>query len=390
MENKTIRVLGKGITAQAIKKKFNNVILYDESDFSSYDKKSQDITVVSPGIPPYNKMLKDCNNIQSDYDLFSSVMPYSIWISGTNGKTTTTQMLQHLLEDKGSVYGGNIGVPLCSLDEKKNIWILETSSFTLHYTNKAKPNLYILLPISEDHISWHGSYDEYIKAKLKPLDSMLEGEIAIIPEVYKDYPSKACKITYKNAQDLCDEFGIIKNEVDFKEPFLLDALLAMACKIILFDEKDYKKINTFVIDEHKLEELRDEKNRLWVNDTKGTNIDATMSGLGSYKGKKIYLILGGDDKGANLRPLFDFLQDFNIEIFIIVSNFKRLITLCKEYSFMYFYEGNYIKTLEKIDSKLDLESVGILSPAASSLDEFTSYAQRGNIFKEFVRNLRLN
>lgn len=390
MENKTIRVLGKGITAQAIKKKFNNVILYDESDFSSYDKKSQDITVVSPGIPPYNKMLKDCNNIQSDYDLFSSVMPYSIWISGTNGKTTTTQMLQHLLEDKGSVYGGNIGVPLCSLDEKKNIWILETSSFTLHYTNKAKPNLYILLPISEDHISWHGSYDEYIKAKLKPLDSMLEGEIAIIPEVYKDYPSKACKITYKNAQDLCDEFGIIKNEVDFKEPFLLDALLAMACKIILFDEKDYKKINTFVIDEHKLEELRDEKNRLWVNDTKGTNIDATMSGLGSYKGKKIYLILGGDDKGANLRPLFDFLQDFNIEIFIIGSNFKRLITLCKEYSFMYFYEGNYIKTLEKIDSKLDLESVGILSPAASSLDEFTSYAQRGNIFKEFVRNLRLN
>ncbi len=127
-----------------------------------------------------------------------------------------------------------------------------------------------------------------------------------------------------------------------------------------------------------------------MNDTKGTNIDATMSGLGSYKGKKIYLILGGDDKGANLRPLFDFLQDFNIEIFIIGSNFKRLITLCKEYSFMYFYEGNYIKTLEKIDSKLDLESVGILSPAASSLDQFTSYAQRGNIFKEFVRNLRLN
>lgn len=390
MENKTIRVLGKGITAQAIKKKFNNVILYDESDFSFYDKKSQDITVVSPGIPPYNKMLEECNNIQSDYDLFSSVMPYSIWISGTNGKTTTTQMLQHLLEDKGSVYGGNIGVPLCSLDENKNIWILETSSFTLHYTKKAKPNLYVLLPISEDHISWHGSYDEYIKAKLKPLDSMLEGEIAIIPEDYKDYPSKACKITYKNAQDLCDEFGIIKNEVDFKEPFLLDAILAMACKIILFDEKDYKKINTFVIDEHKLEELRDEKNRLWVNDTKGTNIDATMSGLGSYKAKKIYLILGGDDKGANLRPLFDFLQDFNIEIFIIGSNFKRLIALCEEYSFMYFYEGNYIKTLEKIDSKLDLESVGILSPAASSLDEFTSYAQRGNIFKEFVRNLRLN
>jgi UDP-N-acetylmuramoylalanine--D-glutamate ligase len=131
-------------------------------------------------------MVKKANNIQSDYDLVYKDMPFSIWISGTNGKTTTTQMCQYLLKDKGSVCGGNIGTPVTLLDKNAPIWILETSSFTFHYTNIAKPNLYILLPISEDHITWHGSFEEYKKAKLKPLDMMLEGEIAIIPEEFKD------------------------------------------------------------------------------------------------------------------------------------------------------------------------------------------------------------
>ena len=67
---------------------------------------------------------------------------------------------------------------------KKNL-ILETSSFTLHYTNKAKPNIYILLPISEDHISWHGSFKEYEKSKLKPLDNLIKSDIAIIPKIYE-------------------------------------------------------------------------------------------------------------------------------------------------------------------------------------------------------------
>ena len=140
------------------------VILYDDNDFSTYDKTSNDITVVSPGIMPSNKMVKESKNIISEYDLFSDIMPFSIWISGTNGKTTTTQMCQHILKDRDSLCGGNIGTPLAKLDKDVNIWILETSSFTLHYTNKAKPNLYILLPISEDHISWHGSYEAYKEA----------------------------------------------------------------------------------------------------------------------------------------------------------------------------------------------------------------------------------
>lgn len=385
-----IRVLGKGITAQAIKDTFDDVVLYDDSDFNTYNTNSDDITIVSPGIPPYNDMVKASKNIQSDYDLFADTMPFSIWISGTNGKTTTTQMIQHLLVDKGSVCGGNIGTPISYLDKDAPIWILETSSFTFHYTNKAKPSLYILLPISEDHITWHGSFEEYKNAKLKPLDMMVEGEIAIIPEEFKDYPTAAYKITYKNSDDLCEAFDIKKQEVKFKEPFLLDALLALASKKIIFDEVDYRKINLYKVDEHKVEEFTDNLNRTWIDDSKATNVDATINALSSYCEKKIYLILGGDDKGANLEPLFEYIKELNIEIFAIGSNSRRVYNYCLEYNL----KANDCKVLEcaveKISTNHDKNTIAMLSPAAASLDQFRSYKARGKKFKDLVSRLSLN
>jgi len=387
IDNRAIRVLGKGLTAQAVKDKFPNATLYDDSDFSTYDLNSDEITVVSPGIPPFNEMIKKSNNLQSDYDLYSDIMPFSLWISGTNGKTTTTQMTQHLLEEYNSVCGGNIGTPLSKLDEKASIWILETSSFTLHYTNIAKPNLYILLPISEDHISWHGSYEEYKLSKIKPVLSMKEGEIAIVPDEFKDIKTDAHLITYKNSDDLCEAFDIDKSKIKFKEPFLLDALLAMATKKILFDEVDYEKINTFTIDEHKVEEFMDSQNRVWVNDSKATNVDATVNALIPYKDKHIHIVLGGDDKGANLLPLFENIKDLNITVYAIGTNTNKLINYCKEYNI----EANKCDILENavklMMKNIDEKSLGILSPAAASLDQFSSYAQRGKEFKNLVENL---
>ena len=385
-----IRVLGKGLTAQAIKDEFEDVILYDDSDFDNYDLTSDEITIVSPGIPPFNSMVKQAKNINSDYDLVCEDMPFSIWISGTNGKTTTTQMIQHLLEDKRSVCGGNIGTPITKLDKRAPIWILETSSFTFYYTKKAKPNLYILLPITEDHISWHGSFEEYKKAKLKPLDMMVEGEIAIIPEEFKEYPTSAMKIIYKNSDDLCNYFEIDKSSINFKEPFLLDAILALSTRKIIFDELNYTRINSFQVDKHKIEEFRDSFDRLWIDDSKATNIDATINALVPYKDKKIYLILGGDDKDANLKPLFEYLKDFDVQIYAIGKNQDRVYGFCSEYKIRVL-KCNILKTaVDEISKNHDKKSIAMLSPAAASLDQFTSYKQRGEEFKKFVFELSLN
>jgi len=388
-----LRVLGKGKTSLAIKELYNDAKLYDDNDKNIYDVNSVELTVVSPGIPPSNFLVQNTKNLISEYDLFSDTMPYSIWISGTNGKTTTTQMLQHLLQSKGSVCGGNIGTPLACMDSKANIWILETSSFTLHYTKKAKPNIYILLPISEDHTSWHGSFTEYENSKLKAMDNLQEGEIALIPSKYKDYPTNGYKICYDSPSDFQKHFDIDINKINFKEPFLIDALLAMSIQKILFDEIDYALINSFIQDAHKLEEFKDKKNRLWVDDSKATNIDASIQALKSYVNKEIFIILGGDDKGANLVPLFDELIKYNITIFAIGKNTDKLYDLSIKYNIKCIKNNILQNAVNEINDILNTresplsEAIAILSPAAASLDQYTSYKHRGEVFKDLVNSI---
>ncbi|WP_198305215.1 UDP-N-acetylmuramoyl-L-alanine--D-glutamate ligase [Arcobacter vandammei] len=379
-----LRILGKGKTALALKKRFPSAELYDDSDFETFDKNSEALTIVSPGIPPHNKLVLNSKNISSDYDLFYDDMPFNIWISGTNGKTTTTQMCQHLLERFDSVYGGNIGVPLSGLDKNKKIWILETSSFTLHYTKEAKPNIYILLPITEDHITWHGSFEEYKNAKLKPLELMNENDIAIIPNEFKDFKTDTHTIYYNSSDDLCLYFDIDKSKIEFNEPFLLDAIMAIVVRKIIFDDIDYDLINSYKIDKHKVEEFIDFKNRLWIDDSKATNYDATINALIPYKNKNIHIILGGDDKGAGLEPLFEDIKDLDITVYAIGSNMKRVVNYCNKYKIKVI-ECEFLElAVKNIDKNLKENSIGILSPAAASLDQFKSYSHRGDEFKKFV------
>lgn len=382
-----MRILGKGKTAQAIFEKFPDAKLFDDNDFENFDTQSDEITVVSPGIPPHNKMVQTTKNLISEYDLFASSMPFSIWISGTNGKTTTTEMLDFLLSSHGAQTGGNIGNPLANLDPEASMWILETSSFTLHYTNTAYPNLYILLPISEDHIYWHGSYEAYIEAKLKPLSMMKEGDVAIIPQKFESTQTDAYKICYENSDDLARIFEFDLDGIKFLEPFKMDALLALAVYKILFDKNMTAKLNGYKVDEHKIEKFSDKQSRVWIDDSKATNVDAVIWALKNFENKKIYIILGGDDKGADLTPLFEELVKYDIEIFAIGKNQNRLhefavkfnlpIVLCEVLE-------NAVNEIHKIHNN---DSVAMLSPAAASLDQFSGYKHRGQMFKKFVENL---
>lgn len=396
-----VSLFGHGKTTKALAKIYPNALFYDdkcvepfidEDGFevrpsSYFDPNESDLEIPSPGIAPSNPLILRARNIISEYDCFAQNSPLSIWISGTNGKTTTTQMMQHLLKARGSQEGGNIGTPLAQLDKNAPIWVLETSSFTIHYTKLASPNIYVLLPITPDHLSWHGNMDEYIKAKLKPLLNMREGEVAIIPEAYKDTKTAAHLITYKDEDDLASLFGIDKSRVNFKGAFLMDALLAMAVEKILFDTLNYEKINSFVIDPHRQEELRDSKNRLWVNDTKATNLDATIVALKRYKDQHVRLILGGDDKGVDLAELFVYLQKCDVKIYNIGSNKEKLSNLAQEYNIEFELCKNLSDAISKIDKELKSNEVALLSPAAASLDEFKSYADRGDQFKNAIKGL---
>ena len=401
MKNKKhISIFGYGVTTKPLAKHIKNAVFYDDKCKETYagvydsfvrpsfefNAESSDLEITSPGIPPSNTLIKQAKNLISEYDFFAQTAPFKIWISGTNGKTTTTQMMQHLLADKGSVAGGNIGTALGDLDQNAKIWILETSSFTMHYTNKATPNIYVLLPLSPDHLSWHGGMDEYIADKLKPLSKMKSTDIAIIPQAYQNTSTQAKVYTYSNEEDIAKLFQIDTKRVNFKGAFLADALLAMAVDKLLFNRVNYKKMNTFVLDPHRQEELHDNLGRLWVNDTKATNLDATIAAIKRYKDSFIHLILGGDDKGVNLNELFVFLKDLNLKIYAIGTNKEKLITLAQDYHVESLKCKNLNDAIINIDKNLQQDEVALLSPAASSLDEFSSYAQRGDEFKESIQS----
>ena len=400
MSMKRVSLFGYGATTKSLAQLIPNAIFYDDKCTKEYrdengflvkpsaefDADESDLEITSPGIPPSNPLIQKAKNLISEYDFFTNAKPLKIWISGTNGKTTTTQMIQHLLKDKGSVEGGNIGTPLAKLSQDASIWILESSSFTMYYTNKDYPSIYALLPLSPDHLSWHGGMKEYIDAKLKPIKMMQNGDIAIIPEAYKNIQTKAKVISYKDENDLASQFDIDVDKVSFKGAFLADAILAMAVDKTMHDRVDYEKINSFKLDPHRQEELRDSQHRLWVNDTKATNLDATIAAVKRYSDSYIHLILGGDDKGVDLSELFEFLKNKDLKIYTIGSNKQRLSTLAQEYNIDYVTCKNLQNAVMKIDKHLKKDEVALLSPAAASLDEYSSYAERGNEFKMAIKN----
>lgn len=360
---------------------FGNTLL-NPSEFKADESAFE---IPSPSFPPEHKLIKEAKNLMSEYDFFYDAMPKSVWISGTNGKTTTTQMTQHLLASFGSQMGGNVGVPLACLDTNAKIWVLETSSFTLHYTKKAKPEIYALLPITPDHLSWHKSFENYVADKLSLLGRLKEGDVIIVPEIYAQTPTKALVISYKDEFDLASKMSLNIDKIAFQTPFLMDAVLALSIEKIIFDKASYELLNAFIIEEHKLEEFKDAQNRLWVNDTKATNIDASLAALRRYKDKKIHLIIGGDDKGVSLEPLFKEMKSLDINLYAIGSSTQKVLSLAKDYEIKAFECEILQKAVLLINENLKLGEVALLSPACASLDQFSSYAQRGEMFKKLVK-----
>jgi UDP-N-acetylmuramoylalanine--D-glutamate ligase len=291
-------------------------------------------------------------------------------------------MIHHLLKEHNSDIGGNIGIPLLEMNQKADFWIIEASSFQLHYTKNAKPNIFIILPLKEDHTSWHGSFENYVKAKLSPLKRMNERDVVIMPKKF-DTDTKAFKILYENEKDLIEYFDIKNTE--FKVPFLLDELMAKAVyKILFFKEKSLKD---FKIDSHKLEEFKDSKKRTWVDDSKATNVDASINALKRYKNKKIFLILGGDDKGQDFSPLFEYMKNLDIKLFIIGKKTDLFENYARNYNISFEISNTLEKAVASIDKIHTGKTIALLSPACASFDMFRSYKERGEIFKSIVSKI---
>jgi len=413
-------LFGYGLTTKAIAKKIGGgCTFFDDNCTETYRDENNNtirpskefnpnessLEVTTPSLPPKHPLIKQAKHLLSEYDFFAlrqaqgtnitksvaepvEAKPFSIWISGTNGKTTTTQMLTHLLESRGAVSGGNIGTPLADLDENAPIWVLESSSFTLHHTNIASPDIYLLLPITPDHLDWHVTPEVYEADKLKPLLTMKEGELALIPKGLNLPKTNAYVVEYDSDAFLCEYFNLDSTKLNYKGAFLQDALLSLAISKVLFDETDYDLLNNFKRDAHRQEEFKDAQDRLWVNDSKATNLDATIQAVKGYSDRHIHLILGGDDKGADLAPLFEEMQGLMLTLYTIGENNNKLLALAKAYNIQTIESNTIEHAINTIDKVLSSTNVALLSPAAASFDQFNSYKHRGEVFMNLIKDLK--
>ena len=362
-----------------------------------FDPDASELEVTTPSLKPDNPLIQNAKNMLSEYDyiltseqspIADKSTPFTIWISGTNGKTTTTQMLTHLLENHGALSGGNIGIPLAALDPEAPIWVLESSSYALHYTHTASPGIYLLLPITPDHLDWHGTAESYESDKLRPLLTMREGELALLPKGLNLPKTDAFVVEYDSMEFISDYFNIDPEKINFKAAFLEDAMLALAITRVLFDEVNYDLINSFKLDANRQEEFQDASGRLWVNDTKATNIDAAIQALKAYGDRPIHLIAGGDDKGVDLAPFFETMQAFDLSLYTIGANNDKQLALAKEYNIHSISCETLDQAVKSIDKSMKISDTALLSPAAASFDQFKSYKERGDLFKKFVSELR--
>ncbi len=378
-----------------------------------------DLVVPSPGVPPSNPLLKEAVRrgipVLSEIEVaFRFLKRPAIAITGTNGKTTTTTLVGELLRGCGKTVfvGGNIGTPLIESvngPQPYDYAVLEISSFQLQWVDYFRPAVSVLLNTTVDHLDYHGTFDEYRAAKERIFENQQAGDIAILNaddpfalpllgslEADVQCFSSSAKLRrgifldngrIRLATDQCDEeypLEMIRIPgVHNIENVMAAVLMARSCGCSR--EKIIKVTENFRGVSHRIEFAADKGGVLFYDDSKGTNVGAVIRALESFPGRVI-LMLGGRDKGGDFENLIDLIR----------KKVKRIVLFGEAGQKINSIIGGIVETSvsatlrEAVSVAYDGASPGdivLLSPGCTSFDEFTSYAERGRLFQEWVKAL---
>lgn len=381
-----------------------------------------DYVVKSPGIKPSDEIVKRLSQkyeIISDIELSYRLFPDKkiLSVTGTNGKTSTTSMISHILNENGirAISVGNIGEGiLWKMYTEDVVFVEELSSFQLKNTYNYHPHIASILNISPDHIDWHGSYDDYISSKLNITANqdnndylVINKNDAILQNNKNKIKAKIYEFSSKEqvGKGLYLENNIIKFKDKNKELDILDTrdlkiigkhnyenLMAAILESYLFGinfKNIAKACKSFVSIEHRLEFVEEVRGVKIYNDSKGTNVDSSVKAVESFTSPLI-VIAGGYDKKIDYS---DYVKSFkeNGKLMIIMGETKNQIKkLCEKYQIDY-------KIAEDMDSavKIAINSatsgdIILLSPASASWDMYKSYEDRGRDFKEKIEKYKGN
>lgn len=381
-----------------------------------------DILVMSPGVPtdlPFVEKAKKAGvKVMGEIELaWLFCKSPVIGITGTNGKTTTTTLVGEILKAyfKNSYVVGNIGNPFadCCLDTTEDGCVVaELSSFQLETIDTFKPKVSAVLNITPDHLNRHHTLENYIAAKERVFENQDENDYCVLnynDEVTCGMADRTkAKVVYfsldgKNKDGIYSDeksiyincLGYNEKVVDIDELNILgghnveNAMAAVGCAVAVGVPMDTirKVLREFVAVEHRIEYVTTYNNVVYYNDSKGTNPDASIKAVLAMK-SPICLIAGGYDKGSDFQEWVDLFPN-RVKFVAVIGAVKDNIVKCLNNIDFKNYEvaDTFEKAIDLCVENAEDGDCVLLSPACASWDMFKSYEQRGEIFKDYVKNL---
>ncbi|ABO47319.1 UDP-N-acetylmuramoyl-L-alanine--D-glutamate ligase [Francisella tularensis] len=373
-------------------------ISQNDDEFVNYDLNSYDLITVSPGIPlnksPYRALTKFKDKIVSDIDIFyqyiKDTKAKTIAVTGSNGKSTVVTMTDFVLKDLGykSILVGNIGTPaLNKIGEKFDYCVVEVSSFQINLFNCVRFDLGCIINVSPDHLDRYQNFEQYKQSKLNLAKFSNDFFVYDVHNGIKyagEYQIIRGAI-YRNSTKLLD---IVETKL-FGEHNLENIIVVLNIldRLGLDINQAIASIKKFKGLEHRCKIVKKVNGTTYINDSKGTNVGATIAALNSItNSKNIILLLGGVAKGGDFSLMIKSLDKYVKYVYIYGADKEYIESYIKGYC-KYQLCNNMKQAFELASQKANSNEIVLLSPACASFDEFSGYAQRGEVFQNLVAQL---
>ena len=378
-----------------------------------------DLVVLSPGVPIDLPLFQGVRRIIGEVELASYfLLGPVIGITGSNGKTTTTALTGHLLRESGiqCQVGGNIGTAATLLigSSRPDQWnVLELSSFQLESVEHFRASIGVCLNVTPDHLDRHHTFERYVAAKGKLFSSLTAGDFAVLnfdDDACRSYAelSEASVLWFSTKAEVPNGLWLQNDEIWFNDiPLMLRSMIklrglhnvenVMAAALIAHlagarPEQIAPAVSSFPGVEHRIEFVRTLDGVEYFNDSKATNVDATLKAIEAFPGN-LWIILGGKDKGSDYTPLREPLQNKAKGVLLIGAEppypyaaAPLIQSALAGYAPMAEC-GSLEVAVEHARSNAQPGDTVLLAPACASFDQFESYEHRGKRFKQIVKEL---
>jgi UDP-N-acetylmuramoylalanine--D-glutamate ligase len=380
---------------------------------------AQDLIIPSPGVPADAPLLQSARakkvTIWSEIELAARFLNGRlIGITGSNGKTTTTSLIEHILRNAGfpTVLAGNIGTPLISRVEEtsdKSITVAELSSFQLELIESFRPNISVFLNLTPDHLDRHRTLEFYGRAKARIFENQTEADFAVLnaddPATTPYAPTKPQVYWFSRKQRVAQGAFVREGEIVFRQAGEEKSVLKLqdiplagahnvenvlaavaATRLAGADAAAIAKgVRSFSGVEHRLEFVAEISGVRYYNDSKATNVDATLKALDAFPGR-ILILLGGKDKGSDYTVLQKPLREKAILALLIGAAAGKIENQISG-SVAIERAGTIERAVETAAHAARPGDVVLLAPACASFDQFQNYEHRGRVFKDLVHQL---